>query len=193
MSLTLKSTLGIASLLLAATSASAGDPFRPVLAPGINGGYGYGYFLGTGTTAHESINRGRATLIRSIGERHVLDEQARNIREETIARRLDNVMKAQQTRIAMRRVGEAEQNLKFEKLHARRLTTMAINEAYRIQNAGGSTPLETRAQARLRLARQLLENERPEEAAAWLQNISDEYANTPAAEKANQILGDLES
>jgi hypothetical protein len=193
MSLTLKTTCVITLSLVAATSASAGDPFRPILAPGINNGYGYGYFLGTGTTAHESINRGRATLIRSIGERHVLDEQARNIREETIDRRLDNVLKAQQTRIAMRRVGEAEQNLKFEKVHARRLTTMAINEAYRIQNAGGSAPVETRAQARLRLARQLLENERPEEAAAWLQNISDEYANTPAAEKANQILGDLES
>jgi hypothetical protein len=193
MSLTLKSSFVIALSLVAATSASAADPFRPILAPGVNGGYGYGYFVGTGTTAHESINRGRATLIRSIGERHVLDEQARNIREESIARRLDNVMKAQQTRIAMRRVGEAEQNLKFEKLHARRLTTMAINEAYRVHNAGGSTPLETRAQARLRLARQLLENERPEEAANWLQNISDEYANTAAAEKASQILDGSES
>lgn len=193
MSLTLKSTFGMTLLLLAATSASAGDPFRPILAPGVNGGYGYGYFLGTGTTAHESINRGRATLIRSIGERHVLDEQARNIREEAIARRLDNVLKAQQTRIAMRRAGEAEQNLKFEKIHARRLTTMAINDAYRIQNAGGSTPLETRAQARLRLARTLLENERPEEAAHWLQNISDKYTETQVAEEADRILDGLDS
>lgn len=191
MSLTLKTTFGIAFSLIA-TTASAGDAFRPVLAPGVPGAYGYGYFLGTGTTAHESINRGRATLIRSIGERHVLDEQARNIREETIARRLDNVLKTQQTRIAMRRVGEAEQNLKFEKVHARRLTTMAINDAYRIQNASVGSA-ETRAEARLRLARQLLENQRPEQAAAWLEEIADDYANTPAADKAKQILDGLDS
>src|SRR5690606_38066759 len=164
MSATFKCTFGIALSLLTATSATAGDPFQPILAPSVQGGYGYGYFLGSGTTAHESINRGRATLIRSIGERHVLDEQARNIREETIARRLDNVLKAQQTRIAMRRVGEAERNLRFEKIHARRLTTMAINDAYQIQQTGTALP-ETHAEARLRLARQLLENQRPEEAA----------------------------
>jgi hypothetical protein len=161
MSLTLKTTFGIALSLMAATSASAGDPFRPVLPPVVGGGYGYGYFLGTGTTAHESINRGRATLIRSIGERHVLDEQARNIREETIARRLDNVLKTQQTRIAMRRIGEAEQNLKFERIHARRLTTMALNDAYRIQETSAAGQVETPAEARLRLARTLLENNHP--------------------------------
>lgn len=192
MSLTFKCTIGIAFSLLAATSASAADPFRPAFTPVANGGYGYGYFVGNGTTAHESINRGRATLIRSIGERHVLDEQARNIREETITRRLDNVLKAQQTRIAMRRVGEAERSLRYEKIHARRLTTMAINDAYQIQQTGTARP-ESRAEARLRLARQLLENQRPEQAANWLEEISDEYANTPAAEKADRILDGLES
>lgn len=195
MSSLFKSSAGIVLSLLCVGVASADDPTpRPILAPIPVGGYGYGYGYNiTGTTAHESINRGRATLIKSIGVRHVLDSEARLIDEETRARRIDNALKAQQTRIAMRRLGEAEQNLRFEKVHARRLTTMALNDAHRIIQDPSAANLETRAEARLRLALELLDNGRRDQTISWLEGIVDEYGDTPAAEQAAKLLDGLSS
>lgn len=198
MATTLKCSLGIALSLLAATSTSAADPLplpRAALTPITPGGYGYGYgyLTGAGSTAHESINRGAATFIRSVGERHLLDAEARRSHEEANARRLDNVLKAAQTRIAMRRMGEAEQQLRFEKIHARRMTTMAINDAHKMLKYSNNPAanVETRAEARLRLARALLENGREETAINWLKELTSEYANTPAAAEAARMLADL--
>jgi len=194
MSSLFKTFTGIVLSLLCVSVATADEPIpRPILAPIPVGGYGYGYGYAAGTTAHESINRGRATLIKSIGVRRVLDSESRLIDEETRARRIDNALKAQQTRIAMRRLGEAEQNLRFEKVHARRMTTMALNDAHRILQSPSTTNLETRAEARLRLALELLENGRRDQTVTWLEGIVSEYGDTPAADQAAKILEGLSS
>lgn len=195
MSTTIKYSFGIALSLLTASAVTAAEPLARPNFPSNSPGYGYGYNFGAASTAHESINRGRATLLRSHGETQLLLQEARRSQQEANSRLIDNRIKLQQARLQLRRMGEAEQAAKYAKIDARRQTAMALNNAEQILNANGSPSAiaESRAEAKLRLAKNLLENGREEQAVSWLKTINEEFAGTAAAGEAKQLLAGINS
>lgn len=193
MATSLKCSVGIALSLFAATSTFAAEPTLPRLGlPPIivsGPGYGYGYLHGAGTTAHESINRGRGFLIRSVGERHLLDAEARRSLEEAIDRRLDNVLKAHHLRLERQRLGESERLRRYAQYQSRRELQMALNRADRIILSGhtGSAQLyETPAEARLRLAKSLLHSGDHAAAEKAFQQAEALLVNAPQVPEAPQ-------
>ena len=182
---------------------SADEPAYPLPRPTFAGGVvapavgGYGY-LRTGaaaSTAHESILRGRADVIRASGEHALLVAEALRSYEEAKSRYLDNEVKRLAVRQERRRMGLAEQQMQFAKYQARRETTMALNRA-RNEIQLSTTPVteltETRAKSKLRLAKNLLINGRYDEGVNGLVEVTQQYTQTAAAEEAVSILTDIQ-
>jgi len=193
--------ISLAALFTIALSsvAAAQEPAHPLPRPIFSGGvvapvHGYGHLGGAATTAQESFLRGRADVIRANGENALLTAEALRSLEEAKSRFLDNEVKRLAVRQERRRMGLAEQHRRHAGYQARRNTMMAINRAsLEIQQtlipAGELT--ETRAQSKLRLAKNLLTNGRFESGIAGLEEITQLYAQTGAAREASLILNDI--
>lgn len=191
--------LSLAALFsLSLTSISSADepvvPLpRPVFAGGLaapGGGYYGPVRFGAATTAHESINRGRADLLRAQGENALLNAEAARSREEAKSRFLDNEVKRLAVRHERKRLGIAERAHHYEHLQSKRETQMALNRAARAaQDALPEAALiETNAQTQLRLAKQLLQDGQVDSGVAQLQLITEQFSQTGAAREAASLL-----
>ncbi|MCA9024778.1 MAG: hypothetical protein KDA86_06160 [Planctomycetaceae bacterium] len=164
-----------------------------VVAP-VVGGYGYHRTGAAASTAHESILRGRADVIRAQGEQALLIAEALRSYEEAKSRFLDNEVKRLAVRQERRRMGLADQHERFAKYQARRETTMALNRAAREIQATyvpAEQITETHAQTKLRLAKNLLINGRIDSGISGLVEVTQKYTNTDAAEEAAAILTEI--
>ncbi len=165
-----------------------------VVAPAV-GGYGYLRTGAAASTAHESILRGQADVIRANGEHALLVAEALRSFEEAKSRHLDNEVKRLAVRLERRRMGLAEQHIRHTEYQSRRETTMALNRAAReIQVT--STPVaalnETHAQSKLRLAKSLLQNGQIDAGVNGLVNVTRQFTTTAAAEEAAAILSEIQ-
>ncbi len=181
--------------------AMAGEPVhplpRPVFSGGVSipvGGYYGGASFGGATTAHESILRGQADVIRARGEHALLTSEAARSFEEAKSRFLDNEVKRLAVRQERKRLGIAERAHRHEYLQARRETQMALNRAAReIQQATvpAAVQRESQAQNKLRLALNLLNNGKIDSGVAYLQQITEQFGQTDAAQRAATILNEI--
>lgn len=197
--------LSLAALFsIALTSVtSADDPTvvvglpRPTFAAGVAPVVGVHGDFRTGaaaSTAHESILRGRADVIRAQGENALLVAEALRSFEEAKSRFLDNEVKRLAVRQERRRMGLAEQQERFARYQARRETTMALNRAAREMQATyvpADEIAETQAQNKLRLAKNLLINGRFESGIVGLIDVTRKYTETAAADEAAAILTEI--
>ena len=134
------SKISLAALFsLSLTSFAAADepvvPLpRPVFAGGVSiptGGYYGGVHFGAASTAHESILRGRADVIRARGENALLTAEALRSLEEAKSRFLDNEVKRLNVRHERERLGIARRAHRYEHIQSKRETQMALNRAAR--------------------------------------------------------------
>ena len=197
--------ISLAALFSIALSsiATAGEPGIPLPRPTFAAGYtapyagGYGY-LRTGaaaSTAHESFLRGRADVIRATGEYKLLVAEALRSYEEARSRRLDNDVKELATRQERRRMWYAEQQVRHDQLQSRREMTMALNRAAReakMHVVPTEQLTESRAQSKLQLAKNLLNNGRYESGINGLVEITQQFAHTAAAQEAAGILTEIQ-
>ncbi len=147
------------------------------------------------STAHESILRGQADVIRANGEHALLVAEALRSFEEAKSRHLDNEVKRLAVRQERRRMGLSEQNMRYAEYQARRETTMALNRAARelhVTSIPAAELSETNAQSKLRLAKNLLRNGRYEAGVNGLVEVTRQYTHTAAAEEAAAILTDIQ-
>ena len=170
---------------------------RPIFPGGAStaaGGYYGAAYFGGGTTAHESIDRGHADLMRAQGENALLNAEALRSLEEAKSRFLDNEAKRLAVRQERTRMGIAERSHRYEHIQSKRETQMALNRAAReIQHATvpHAVQLETQAQNKLRLAINLLNNGSFQSGVTYLQEITEQFAPTAAAKRAATILHEI--
>ncbi len=191
-------TIALSSIATADEPAVAIGLPRPTFAGGVVapviGGYGHLRTGAAASTAHESINRGRADLLRAHGEHALLTAEALRSYEEAKSRFLDNEVKRLAVRQERRRMGLAEQHMRHAEYQARRETTMALNRAAREMQAThipAGEITETRAQSKLRLAKNLLINGRIQSGITGLVDVTQQYTHTAAAKEAAAILTDI--
>ncbi|MBX3438547.1 MAG: hypothetical protein KF861_13730 [Planctomycetaceae bacterium] len=169
---------------------------RPIVAGGLSipaaGFYGPAYF-GGGSTAHESILRGQADVIRARGEHALMTAEAARSLEEAKSRYLDNEVKRLTVRQERKRLGIAERAHRYEHIQSRRETQMALNRAAReVQQAAAATvQIESQAEGKLRLAIDLLKRGNVEAGVASLQEIAQQFHQTEAGQQAASILAEI--
>ncbi|MGE4003074.1 MAG: hypothetical protein AB7I48_23025, partial [Planctomycetaceae bacterium] len=192
---------GLVSLTLNSL-ATADEPLaplpRPVFAGGMSvptGGFYGPAFFGGGSTAHESILRGRADVIRAQGEAALMTAEAARSFEEAKSRFLDNEVKRLAVRQERRRLGIAERAHRYEHIQLKRETQMALNRAAREVQAAAveSVQIESQADSKLRLALDLLQRGNVEAGTASLQEITRQFGQTEAAQQAASILAEINS
>ncbi len=181
--------------------AKAQEPVHPLPRPVFSGGVSVptgGYYgaanFGGATTAQESILRGHADVIRARGEHALLTAEAARSFEEAKSRFLDNEVKRLAVRQERTRLGIAERTHRYEHVQARRETQMALNRAAReLQQATvpAAVQQESRAQNKLRLAINLLNNGRVDSGVVYLQEITEQFSQTDAAQRAATILHEI--
>lgn len=171
---------------------------RPVFAGGVSipaGGFFGPTIFGGGTTAHESILRGRADIIRARSEAALNTAEALRSLEEAKSRFLDNEVKRLAVRQERRRLGIAERAHRYEHIQQKRETQMALNRAAREVQATAveSVQVESEADSKLRLALDLLQRGNVEAGIASLQEITKQFGQTEAGQQAASILAEINS
>lgn len=183
--------------------ATADEPIHPlprptfaagVVAP-VVGGYGHLRTGGAASTAHESILRGRADVIRANGEYKLLVAEALRSYEEARSRRIDNDVKELAAQQERRRMWRAEQNERHERDRSRRELAESLKRSAlgpEMTSISSEQVLETRAQDQLRLATNLINAGRYESGINSLVAITKTYAQTSAAQHAAEILTQIQ-
>jgi hypothetical protein len=158
---------------------------RAVPSPAYHAGghWGGGNFVGT---AQSAALHGQADVLRSIGQRNLLNAEARRSLEEARDRALDNSLKTLEIRQERQRLGRARIAEEQQQRRAARDRARYLREGSR-----SPTDPEAVAASRLTNALNLLDRGQRDDARKWLARLTAEFPRTEAAGEAADLLAAL--
>ena len=188
---TLRTQVILAAGLLAAALpartawAQAAAHVTPAFGVGFYPYYGHGY----SSSLPEGILRGRADVVRALGEAAVLWAEAERKHQDAVRLALENRVRRLQTRQERERMGRTHrievQELRRALVASRRAARTG-SSALPVKTALADP--DTRAANKLDLGRSLLERGREPSARRWLKSVIAEYPESGAAVEASELL-----